>query len=272
MIQDEHIQTLIDFGLSLLQARTYLNLVELGKANVQTIARASSVARQDVYRIMPTLQELGLAEKILTKPTMYRATPLKNGLSILLQKRKKEYAELREKTSSLLNTFHENKAKTALQEEDSQFTIISEKTLIFKKLEKLTQTAQASIDITVPLNLVEGTLFCFLQCFKSATRRGVKIRMITQKAAGESTPRMPQALAKNPFFELKYLPNFEPRGMNIFDRKEVTLCVCEKDGLPAFWSNSQHVLKLATSYFDDLWNRTHENLNSEQKQKSSTRF
>ncbi|MEX2723761.1 MAG: helix-turn-helix domain-containing protein [Candidatus Freyarchaeota archaeon] len=59
----EYIQTLTDLGLTFLQAKTYLNLAKLGKANVQTIAKASNVARQDIYRIMPSLQKLGLAEK-----------------------------------------------------------------------------------------------------------------------------------------------------------------------------------------------------------------
>jgi sugar-specific transcriptional regulator TrmB len=65
MIQDD-IQTLTDLGLSLLQAKTYLNLAKLGKANVQTIAKASNVARQDIYRVMPKLQKLGLAEKFIS--------------------------------------------------------------------------------------------------------------------------------------------------------------------------------------------------------------
>ncbi len=64
----DHIQTLMDFGLSYLQANVYLNLVKLEVANVQMIAKASNVARQDVYRVMPILLEMGLGEKIIAKP------------------------------------------------------------------------------------------------------------------------------------------------------------------------------------------------------------
>ena len=49
MIQDEHIQTLIGFGLTLLQAKIYLNLAKLEKADVTTLSKASNVARQDIY-------------------------------------------------------------------------------------------------------------------------------------------------------------------------------------------------------------------------------
>jgi len=90
MIQDEHIQALMGFGLTLLQAKIYLNLVKLEKADVKTLSKASNVARQDIYRIMLTLQKLGLTEKIIAKPTMYKATPIKEGLSILLQNKKRK--------------------------------------------------------------------------------------------------------------------------------------------------------------------------------------
>ena len=83
MNQEEHIQTLTNLGLSFLQAKTYLNLAKLEKADVRTISTISNVARQDIYRIMPTLEKLGLAEKILGKPNMYKANPIKEGVSLL---------------------------------------------------------------------------------------------------------------------------------------------------------------------------------------------
>lgn len=268
MIQDEHVQTLMGLGLTFLQAKTYLALAKLGKADVKTIAKASNVARQDIYRLMPTLQKLGLGAKIIAKPTMYKATPIKEGLSILLQNRKEEIAELQKKTNSLINNFHKNTAKIPLQEENPQFTITSEITLLLKMHKKLFQKTQTSIDAIIPLKAVDEVLFHGLQYYKGAMRRGVKIRMITQKADGEST-RKPQALAKNPLFELKCLSNLAQLGMHIFDRKEVTLCLSEESGVPSLWSSNLSIVKLATSYFDDLWNKTEENSSLRKTQKKS---
>jgi sugar-specific transcriptional regulator TrmB len=88
MINDDYIQTLMDFGLSFLQSKVYLTIVKLQKANIKTISRASTIARQDIYRIMPALLQKGLVEKIVTRPTTYSATPLELGISILLEKKK----------------------------------------------------------------------------------------------------------------------------------------------------------------------------------------
>jgi len=80
MVDNEHVQILTDLGLTLLQAKTYLALSQLGKATVKTISKTANVARQDVYRVMLALEKLGLAEKIVAKPTMYKATPIKEGI------------------------------------------------------------------------------------------------------------------------------------------------------------------------------------------------
>jgi sugar-specific transcriptional regulator TrmB len=268
MIEEEYIRTLVNLGPSFLQAKTYLNLVRLEKADVRSISKAANISRQDIYRIMPTLEKWGLAEKILAKPTKYRATPIKEALSILLQNRKKENVELQKKTNLLLKNFHLDSQKIVLQEEDSQFQITSELTRLLKMLEKLTQKAQTSIDIAIPLECVEPHLFRNLQYFKKAIRRDVKIRLVTQKAEGELKPRVPQVLTENPLFELKYVPNHAlfytyscaSFRMHIFDKKEVTLCVSEKNPVPCLWSNNPNTLRLAINYFDVLWNSAKENV------------
>lgn len=48
MIEDEEIQTLMDLGLSLLQAKTYLALAALGTATIKSVAKTAKMAKQDI--------------------------------------------------------------------------------------------------------------------------------------------------------------------------------------------------------------------------------
>lgn len=64
----------MELGLTSLQAKIYLALAQTGNATIRNIAKNSKIARQDVYRIMPSLQKLGLAEQIVVSPTMYKST------------------------------------------------------------------------------------------------------------------------------------------------------------------------------------------------------
>ena len=254
MMQDEHIQTLIEFGLTFLQAKTYLALAKLGKANVKAIAKASNVARQDIYRIMLTLEKLGLGEKIIAKPTMYKATPVNEALSILLQNRKEELAELQKKTTSLINNFQEKKAKTP-QEDRIQFIITSEITRFLKMHKSLTQQAQTSIDGIIHFRVSQPKFHEALSTFKGAIRRGVKMRLVAEHVEKQFIPPELEWLEKHALFELKYAATTIHFGMFIFDKKEVTLATTT-GGLPSLWSNNPNVVKLANSYFTEMWNRS----------------
>jgi sugar-specific transcriptional regulator TrmB len=265
---DEYTQTLTDLGLTLLQAKTYLALAKFGEADVKTIAKASTVARQDIYRIMPTLQKLGLAEQIIAKPTIYKATSIKEGLSILLQNRKKEYTRLQKKTTSLINNFHPNTAKIDTQKGDTQFKLTSEATLFLKMHKSLHQKAQMSIDAIIPLIFDGAAKFNEGLSFpKKAMRRGIKIRLITQKAENGLKSRELEALGKNSLCELKYLATPVLFGMHIFDNREVTLATSE-NGLPSLWSNNRNLVNLAASYFNEIWSKAQEAPNPEQKTRS----
>ena len=243
---DSHVQTLMNLGLTLLQATIYLTLTKLGKAETQRIAKASNVARPEVYRVMPTLLKLGLAEKIIGKTTLYEATPIKEGLSILLQNKKEECAELEREAGSFLNNFHGNDIKN-FQVETQEFKVTSEIRLLIKMQKRLIQSAQTSIDISVPWKTAQ------LMLPDWPCKKKLKIRLIAQKN-GETRPvRKVQALAKNLGIELKYLSKSAPISMFIFDKKEVTLCLDEKTGVPSLWSNNPNVVQLAETYFEYLW-------------------
>jgi hypothetical protein len=66
---------------------------------------------------------------------MFKATPIREGLSILMARRIQETAELQSKTEKLLRNFmKENTAETTLQEEEEeQFVMVPEKEALIKR-------------------------------------------------------------------------------------------------------------------------------------------
>lgn len=115
---DSHVKTLEKLGLTSLQARIYLTAVTLQSASVRRIAEKSEVARTDVYRIVPTLEKLGLLKKIISTPTMYEATALKDGCSLLLQRKKEEYTEAKLKAKELIEEFQKKPPQTGKPHRD----------------------------------------------------------------------------------------------------------------------------------------------------------
>ena len=257
MLQDEeYVQTLMGLGLTLLQSKTYFALTKLGIADVKTISKVSNVARQDVYRVMPCLQEWGLVEKIIATPIRYKAIPLKVALSTLLQQKIEENAELQEKTNTLISDFEEKiGSRAAPQENEPQFIITSERTLFHKRIGETIDAAQTSKDAIFTNEGCRAILFHHYDYLKRALNRGVRIRIITEKPEGnQSIERVARDLTKNPLFTIKYISTSAPVCMMIFDSKEVHLRMAE-GAVPSFWSNNLNIVNLSKKYFEEMWNK-----------------
>jgi sugar-specific transcriptional regulator TrmB len=99
--QDETVETLVNLGLTVLQARVYIALSRLGTQTGRATAKAARVAPQDVYRVLSELQEKGLIEKIISKPNQYRSAPVIQGLSMLLHDRNQQTYRLKKAVSKI---------------------------------------------------------------------------------------------------------------------------------------------------------------------------
>ncbi|NIU39390.1 hypothetical protein GWN65_05330, partial [Candidatus Bathyarchaeota archaeon] len=82
---NKNAEMLSDFGLTHNQAKVYIAIARLRLATVSQISKVSKVRREDVYRILPKLEKMGLVEKLLGKPTKIRATPVEEALPILIK-------------------------------------------------------------------------------------------------------------------------------------------------------------------------------------------
>ena len=61
-----NIQTLIRLGFTGNQAKVYLALVDREFSAVKEIQKTSNVPRQEIYKILSALQEMGLLQTTLT--------------------------------------------------------------------------------------------------------------------------------------------------------------------------------------------------------------
>jgi sugar-specific transcriptional regulator TrmB len=253
MIEDSYVQTLQAFGLTLVQAKTYLTLLYLEEADIRTIAKNLKVARQEIYRTMPLLEKLGLTQKIIGKPTTYIATPLRDTLAVLLEKQQEKVSDLLTKQNWLINNFHMDKGSEKKDyENDAQFMITSEITLFSKLAEKLLAKSQESIDIIVPFVSHEFARYWLQLNDAIAKKPSLKVRLITEKK--EQMKMLPRELLETPNFKLKYAKDHFQFGVTIFDRKETMIAISE-NGLPSLWSNNQCIVSLVNNNFNLMWQK-----------------
>jgi len=252
---EEDIQTLTCLGLTILQAKIYITIAQLGESSIKQIAKNADIARQNVYEIMPALQKIGLVEKIITSPTVYKATSIKEGVAILLKQKKNEYTRMQNRTQSLLKKF-QNKNFEPQKEEETQFIVTSENNLVIKRLERQILTAKTTIDTISTAECCIGMLRSYSNEIKKIMKKGVKVRALTDREINQKrTPTFLISLQKNPLFEIRYTSTPIQIKMTIADKEEINLCIANiaNRGLPNMWSNNANFAKLCTGYYDELW-------------------
>lgn len=261
MIQeDEYTQVLMKLGLTFLQAKTYLTLVRFERADVRTIFRASNIARQDVYRVMPTLEKQGLAQEIIGKPTMYKATPMKQGYHLLLESKKQRHLELQRNAMKVINSLDEsNNFKPTPEDVKPQFVINYSEELLAKWFHEITNSVQTNLDVMCKWKFLRFKLFNEGQNFRGVVGRNVKIRIITEKRENDkSVQKIVENLRQNPLFEMRFLFEPLPVEMTISDETEGGLCTApppDNRGVPCLWSNQPQFLKVLSGYFESMWEK-----------------
>jgi sugar-specific transcriptional regulator TrmB len=250
IIEGLQVETLKNLGLSSLQSRIYLNLARLGTVEIKKVAASANVARQDIYRVMASLETLGLVEKVIAPTTLYRALPIRDGLSLMLEKKRREYFDTEKSIEKVFANFDQSKKSDNKVQEESKFIITSEMSLLNRTHARLADEATESIDTTLPLFFRRWSLQRDFSYFLEAIKRGVKIRIILKKknAIQRNDLALPSGL-----LELRYSNSSESLfGMHIFDKKQVTIAISESK-LPSLWTNSIHIVQLASAYFEDTW-------------------
>jgi sugar-specific transcriptional regulator TrmB len=251
-----YIQTLMGLGLTFLQSKIYLALASTEKAEAKTISKVSDVARPDVYRVMPALEELGLVEKIVTTPTKYRAIPIREGYTILLESKAKEQSELRDKIANLFKNTEEPKETTS---EEEQFVLISSKMLFQKKCLIEDTNAQKKVNV-IGDDVMRSWFFMNQHVFENALNRDVEFRIITEKKDYQQLPKIKSMFNNNPSFNIRFVEHI-PIRTAIYDEKKAWMCVepPEKNTFtPILLSNNPQFVKVLTACFENTWSQAQE--------------
>jgi sugar-specific transcriptional regulator TrmB len=250
------IRLLTQLGLTARQAKVYWSLTQCGASSVKEISKASNIPREDLYRILQALQNLGLMEKRITSPVSYEAIPLREALSFLYERRINQTVALQDEAKKIFEKYVLNTQPKKYSGE-SQFVLIPEKEAVISRRKKSIDCAENTIDIINSWRRFASSLQVYAKEADNAMNRGVKIRVITQKPKESTLLRKVVAeFEQKTGLEIRYMHAYPSVLLTICDDKEVFILVNETADLgksPALWSNNKGLLVVARSYFEMLW-------------------
>jgi sugar-specific transcriptional regulator TrmB len=258
---EEDANILSDFGFTYNQAKIYVAITRLHAASVGSISRMAKVRREHVYRTLPKLEKMGLVERVLGTPEKIKAIPVEDAFSALI-KRQKDEAE--KKVSGLMakaNTFLQHIKQTdwgsAPEDNEPQFSLVSEKDAIMSKTVAVISNAQKEIVITASRRKLAKFMFFFSDLLKKSMKKGVRVQLLTEiPEDGDVLPRvLEENISPGTSLELRYTKDL-PTHYLIADNKELlmeTSTELDFTECPCLWTNNISLLALAQKNFTDAW-------------------
>ena len=259
MIEKKDITTLVKLGLTVNQAKTYLANLKTGPTTAKELAQTAGIAIQDIYRVIPHLQEIGLEQKIITKPTTFKANPLKKTIPRLLQQKTLEYKNLH-KASFQLKNKQINIQTTPKENGKSKFLVISGKQSIFEKSNQVIKHANKSICVSTLWESSKMGAFRFNKIIKKELKKQVKIRFLINipKQQKNNYLNMMKEYTQNPFYTIRLIerdPKKKHLIFSIFDKNDVLFSLKEAPlgDSPLLWSNNIQFIELIQNAFEFMW-------------------
>jgi sugar-specific transcriptional regulator TrmB len=254
---------LVQLGLNCTEARIFLALSNQEKATARTISMFSGIAREIVYQIMPSLEEKGLVEVILSTPKMFKSISKEKGYKILLKRKNAEEKKLRQRVNKAIRISEKNpitdSAESSSKEESLTMMLPpgeAQHAKIIKEWQECRTIADLVMDREVFLKWVNQ--FAEKQIRKSLGS-GAKIRIIvgSNVPVENFTPsERIQLPAPADCLEVRYSSSTSLVAMGIFDNKRVLIDMEPNKSLlttPVLWSNSSQIAQMSKTYFETLW-------------------
>lgn len=255
LIKEETQQLLVNLGLTYLQAKVYVTLLDSGEATAKTISGTAKIDRPDVYRVIDTLVQQGFVEKRIDKPVRFKASPVDEVVGTLLKRKQEDVIESRKKASEILRQYQNKSSKT--ENKSGYFYILLPFNLdvMDKTATRIISKSQTSIDFAC-IDIYPGIID--LEQLDDFLKRGgrdrilaynkdvVIARKVLQSHKGDIEIRFVSKRSEGPIVAL------------VGDKKEVMI-VGSRGETPeerqCLFTNSPVIAELTAAYFDSLWRR-----------------
>ena len=258
MTNDENTDLLLGLGLSLNQARVYLAILKLEKTTVGQVAKFSKVRREDVYRLLPSLEKMGLIERLMGKPAEVRATPISDALSLLVSEEKSKFDERLTGMKNNVQRLSLKDWKQPVLGEESIYILIAEKKAILAKTSELVTNSKKEVALIADKERIIPVLAQFSDEYKHAIKKGTQIRLIFE---GKNPDDLLKEKVKKLIGDISVQVRFHREPLNHFimsDDKEALITTSKETGLgesPSLWTNNSNLIGVLRTGFESDWKK-----------------
>jgi sugar-specific transcriptional regulator TrmB len=255
----EDAEKLARFGLTTNQSRIYLAVLKIGTTQIEPISKVSAVRREDIYRILPRLYELGIIEKVIGTPTRVRAIPIEMAIRVLARHRQealsRESSELSYLVEDFLEYFNPGNDAQPAEHEGGQFSVIEGKFAIEGKIAGMIERTRHEILAAVSSPVAFPLLSNLPKLLDTVPDSRMQIRVIAAPSEALTISAILKSLKSR---DLDFrLSSMDGAGGNylVADGKEAILITSEGDAAccSSLWTRNGNLISLLTGNFEHSW-------------------
>ncbi len=254
-VYDEDAKLLTKIGLTPLQAEVYLALAKLNKATIKTLSSTSKIDRANVYRVLIRLHEMNLVEKLLGNPTVFKALPVSEGLTMLMDRKEKENTEIKEQAEELLKKYKQINQELHIDDKCEIILVPSGK-LMARKVEEMVEANLHTHDLIIYWSDFESQVGDVVVRWKKLLQKGVQLRILVYLNPTIGLPESILALKNFKGFKIKQFAKPPKSTISIIDGDQAFFSVTPQistGGKPGLWVSNPGIVGLVSDYFEVLW-------------------
>jgi len=233
-------------------------------STAKEIQKIAKVPRQEIYSILSDLQEMGLVVRTIGRPLMFKATPIKKGVSILLKQKIRETKKMQQQAEEMMENHNQMIHNHEAQATKQHFVLLPKKGASITKRQEEIDNTKMSLDFISSWKRFPKTIDTFGKNIIMALERNVKIRFILENHKDmHQIQEMVNNFKKYPNYELRNIHNNPQAIIGIFDKKKIIITTSAKVGfaeVPSLWSDNPCLVSVFCEHFEQAWAKAAKNI------------
>jgi sugar-specific transcriptional regulator TrmB len=259
-MQEELAVKLEKFGFTVNQAKIYLNIVESGKTSVGRIAANTHLCRQDIYKLMPKFEKMGLITMSIDKPRMIEAVPMEKALDNLISKEKEKvnsrFSYLENNLKEIINSIQ----KQPVNKEETRFSLLNADEAIRNKGQLTFRKMKKECLLVTNIERIETASRHFRDLLQTTVSNKVKTRLIvvTKDDSDIVKGSIEKIAPSTGQFMAKSIKKTKYKNYQIIDNKEIWIGTQQKTESGSqcmLWTNDQNIIDIYKENFRKIWSQ-----------------
>jgi sugar-specific transcriptional regulator TrmB len=259
-MQEDLVGKMTDFGFTINQAKVYLSIVQAGKTGVGRISKNTQLHRQDIYKLLPKLEKMGLITRTIDKPFMIEALPVKKALESIISKEKEKAGQRIIQLEKNLNELSETIQQQPESKEDTRFTLLTTDEAILNRSKQSYRKRSKNVMVVTTIEQIKTPSINFFRAYTQIVEDGkAKLRLIIvgSEDKDEAMQIAEKVAPRNGSFKVKLIDRCACKNYQLLDDKEVWIATHQKTqaGYPSIlWTNDPNIVGAYRENFNDAWN------------------